>query len=338
MNCYRIFKPKNKGTFIQRTEELNTLLTDYLKTEEAEHRHLQYAKVFLSDAQNQYQQLVESDLYQNHLSAKAVTVVEQPPLDGSKISVLTKTTDGSDDFVFQSLRLTEDEAVGLDSYQQTMLLFGKYLDSIKDSGLTMNTNLVRTWIYVAGIDVNYAGVVRARNDIFDRYGLTADTHYVASTGIGGHTAVRHALVAIDFLTLPTIAENDKKYLEAFDHLNPTHEYGVAFERGTRISHGGENLCLISGTASIDSRGRVVHVGDVGLQTRRLLENIDALLSDGGASLGNVNYFVIYLRDPSDYNLVDGYMKTRFPDKPFIIVTAKVCRPEWLIEMECTATI
>ena len=338
MNCYRIFKPKSKGTFIQRTEELNTLLTDYLKTEEAEHRHLQYAKVFLSDAQNQYQQLVESDLYQNHLSAKAVTVVEQPPLDGSKISVLTKTTDGSDDFVFQSLRLTEDEAVGLDSYQQTMLLFGKYLDSIKDSGLTMNTNLVRTWIYVAGIDVNYAGVVRARNDIFDRYGLTADTHYVASTGIGGHTAVRHALVAIDFLTLPTIAENDKKYLEAFDHLNPTHEYGVAFERGTRISHGGENLCLISGTASIDSRGRVVHVGDVGLQTRRLLENIDALLSDGGASLGNVNYFVIYLRDPSDYNLVDGYMKTRFPDKPFIIVTAKVCRPEWLIEMECTATI
>ena len=35
MNCYRIFKPKSKGTFIQRTEELNTLLTDYLKAEEA---------------------------------------------------------------------------------------------------------------------------------------------------------------------------------------------------------------------------------------------------------------------------------------------------------------
>ena len=338
MNRYKIFKPESRETFKRRTDELDAALTGYLGDEERAGRHLQYAKIFLSDAQNQYHDLMESSLYRNHFAGKAVSIVGQPPVEGSKISVLTKTTDGPDDFIFQSLRLTEEEAEGLDSYQQTMLLFGKYLDSIKDSGLTMSTNLVRTWIYVAGIDVNYAGVVRARNDIFDRYGLTADTHYVASTGIGGHTAVRHALVAIDFLTLPTIAENDKKYLEALDHLNPTHEYGVAFERGTRISHGGENLFLISGTASIDSRGRVVHIGDVGLQTRRLLENIDALLSDGGASLDNVNYFVIYLRDPSDYNLVDGYMKARFPDKPFIIVAAKVCRPEWLIEMECTATI
>ena len=34
------------------------------------------------------------------------------------------------------------------------------------------------------------GVVEARNDVFDQQGLTAETHYIASTGIGGATSVR----------------------------------------------------------------------------------------------------------------------------------------------------
>lgn len=338
MNRYKIFKPESKGTFLERTEELNTTLNYYLKAEQAEKRHLQYAKVFLSDAQNQYQQLVESSLYQDTLSQAAITVVEQPPVDGSKISILTKTTEHPDDFIFQSIRLTEDEVKGQSSYLQTLLLFNKYLKSIKERGLTMNENLVRTWIYVADIDVNYSGVVKARNDVFARYGLTADTHFIASTGIGGYSATRHATVAMDFLTYPNISETDKKYLKALDHLNPTHEYGVAFERGTRLQLDGEQQFFISGTASIDKHGDVLYLGDVGRQTVRLLENIDSLLKDGGATIDNANYFVVYLRDISDFATVDAYMSERFPDKPHIIVNAKVCRPKWLIEMECTATV
>ena len=30
-------------------------------------------------------------------------------------------------------------------------------------------------------------------------------------------------------------KKDKKYLQALEHLNPAHEYGVAFERGTRLT-------------------------------------------------------------------------------------------------------
>ena len=73
------------------------------------------------------------------------------------------------------------------------------------------------------------------------------------------------------------------------------------------------------------------------QAIRLLDNIEALLKDGEATLEDVNYFVIYLRDPSDYSIVDEYMQNRFPRTPRVIVYAKICRPEWLIEMECTAT-
>ena len=213
--------------------------------------------------------------------------------------------------------------------------------------MTMERNLVRTWIYVTNIDVNYQGVVEARNDIFDKEGLTADTHYIASTGIGGATPVRHAAVAIDFLTFPGIKEEDKKYLQALEHLNPTHEYGVAFERGTRVtlpthcsnSDGSQHFkqqYFISGTASIDKLGNVVYEEDIVRQTGRLLENVGALLKDGDATMNDIQYFIIYLRDISDYHTVDRMMQQFYPQIPRIIVEAKVCRPGWLIEMECIA--
>lgn len=231
MDKYSIITPEVMGTFNDRLNFLYLKLGNYLDIEKQEHRTLQYCKVFLSDSQNQIQDFQDSLLYQEYLKDIHLTIVEQTPLCGSKISLLVKTTDDETPLLFHSLRLTEEEAKGKDSYEQTNLLFNKYLQIIADTDMTMERNLVRTWIYVTNIDVNYQGVVEARNDIFDKEGLTADTHYIASTGIGGATPVRHAAVAIDFLTFPGIKEEDKKYLQALEHLNPTHEYGVAFERG-----------------------------------------------------------------------------------------------------------
>ena len=235
MDKYIILSPEAKGTFNDRLNFLYLKLGNYLDTEKLENRTLQYCKVFLSDSQNQIREFEESLLYQEYLKDTHLTVVEQPPLNGSKISLLIKTTDDKTPILFHSLRLTEEEARGKDSYEQTRMLFDKYLQLIAGTDMTMECNLVRTWIYVTHIDVNYQGVVEARNDVFGQQGLTAETHYIASTGIGGATSVRHASVAIDFLTVPSIREEDKQYLQAPNHLNPTHEYGVAFERGTSLS-------------------------------------------------------------------------------------------------------
>ncbi len=333
---YEILVPQSRGSFAERLEELAGRLRELLTKERSEGRMPKYAKIFLSDIQNQYRPLVGSALFGQLLSGVSTTVVEQPPLDGSKVSLLVKTAGSDDGSIFQSLRLSDEEARGTSAYMQTVRLFEKYLQSIDGRGIDMRTHLVRTWIYVDNIDADYGGVVAARNDIFARYGLTADTHFIASTGIGGGTPARAAAVAMDFLTYPSIAETDKKYLQALDHLNPTHEYGVAFERGTLLSACGRQVAFISGTASIDRHGDVVFLGDVERQTVRLLENIEALLLDGGLTMDAVNYFIIYLRDPSDFAVVDRYMSVRFPQVPRVVVLARVCRPEWLIEMECTA--
>ena len=296
-----------------------------------ERRYPVFVRFFLSDAQNQIAALRKALETWPLYASLAVSIVEQPPLDGSRIAALAQTASEQNRCLFHRLRLAEEEAAGKDSYAQSRLLFSKYLDLIRPLGLEMKTHCVRTWIYVRDIDSNYAGLVKARNDVFAEEGLRHDTHYIASTGIGGATEGRNAVVAIDFLTRPDIRESDKTYLKALSHLSPTHDYGVAFERGVRLSDG---QIFISGTASIDSRGQVLHEGDVLAQTDRLLENISVLLQEGGSSLDEVPYFVIYLRDISDYPVIDAYMQERFPTVPRILLEARVCRPSWLIEMEC----
>lgn len=320
MNQFQIIRPAAGDSF---SDSLSSILAQMEGLEPV------FVRFFLSDAQNQ------ADALRAALDARfkdvAVSIVEQPPLDGSRISALVQTSAREPSFLFHSLRLTEDEAKGLDAYAQSRLLFDKYLRIIRPMGLELKTHCVRTWIYVRDIDANYAGLVKARNDVFAEEGLSHQTHYIASTGIGGATERQHAVVAIDFLTRPDIEEGDKTYLKALSHLSPTHDYGVAFERGVRLSDG---HIFISGTASIDHQGKVLHQGNVLAQADRLLENISVLLQEGGSSLEKVPYFIVYLRDISDYALVDTYMQKRFPHVPRILLEARVCRPSWLIEMEC----
>jgi len=330
VNKFEILRPEAGGLYRDALRSLLDKIQAHFRSEAAEGRRPVFIRFFLSDAQNQAAALQDA-LQTRGWSVPAVSLVEQPPLDGSHVAALVQTADGRPDFLFHSLRLSEEEAAGRDSYAQSRLLFDKYLDIIRPLGLDLKTHCVRTWIYVRDIDANYAGLVKARNDVFDLEGLSHDTHYIASTGIGGATEGRSAVVAIDFLTYPGIRESDKTYLKALSHLSPTHDYGVAFERAVRLSDG---KIFISGTASIDKHGHVLHEGDVLAQADRLLENISMLLAEGGSSLDRVPYFLIYLRDISDYAVVDAYMQRRFPTVPRVLLEARVCRPTWLIEMEC----
>jgi enamine deaminase RidA (YjgF/YER057c/UK114 family) len=45
---------------------------------------------------------------------------------------------------------------------------------------------------------------------------------------------------------------------------------------------------------------------------------------------------VYLRDMADYAVVKQLFDERFPHTPKVILLAPVCRPGWLIEMECMA--
>ncbi|MBQ7206453.1 MAG: hypothetical protein IJS01_01515 [Lentisphaeria bacterium] len=198
-------------------------------------------------------------------------------------------------------------------------------------------NLQRTWIYCRDIDNNYAGLVAARREFFAERGLVPETHFIASTGIEGSSHPHDRLVRMDSLALFGHRPEQIRYLHAPEHLSPTHVYGVTFERGTRIVFGDRSHLYISGTASIDREGRILYERDVVRQTRRLLENVEALLQAGESSLDDICQAVIYLRDPADYPAVRAIIDEALPEQAArLIVRGSVCRPAWLVEMDAIA--
>ena len=180
------------------------------------------------------------------------------------------------------------------------------------------------------------GVVAARNKVFFTQGLTEDTHYISSTGIGGRGIETQVMTQMDTYAIDGIQRQQVHYLYAPTHLNRTSDYGVSFERGTYIDYRDRRHVIISGTASINNKGQIEHPKDVACQTRRMWDNVAALLNEAGCTYDDVAHMIVYLRDIADYATVKQLYDERFPDKPRVFVLAPVCRSGWLIEMECMA--
>ena len=117
-------------------------------------------------------------------------------------------------------------------------------------------------------------------------------------------------------------------------MNPTVEYGVTFERGRELVFGDRRHLYVSGTASIDTQGQILHVGDVRRQAARAIDNIEALLKASNAVLSDMRHLIVYLRDIADAAVVEAVIAgSALVAVPRIIVRAPVCRPGWLVEME-----
>ena len=303
-----------------------------------------FKRYFLSDGTNQ------QPLMHDEPDTCTVSYIQQPPLDGSKLALWlylqrgTEVEDRADGMGSTLVRHNGYEhlwTMGMtvpegSSYAQTRTLLEDYEQLLAGREATMEANCIRTWFFVRDVDTSYKGMVVARRENFEREGLSRSTHYIASTGIGGNPSDPRAVIQFGSYALKGFRPEQQQYLYALSHLNRTDEYGVTFERGTRMTYGDRSHLIISGTASIDHRGEVLHVGDIEQQTLRMWENVEALLSEGGGNFSDVMQIVVYLRDISDYDVVSRMFRERLPEIPTVFTLAPVCRPSWLIEMECIA--
>ena len=302
-----------------------------------------FKRYFLSDAANQADDVIVSDV-----TDCAKSVIEQAPLDGTKIALWCYLMTGVQTGIgksglyevrhgqFRHLWNGSAHNLAANSEYQTRLLFNEYNMQLLEEGCTLEANCIRTWFFVNDVDLNYGGVVRARNQFFFTQGLTVHTHFIASTGIGGRQQDPNVLSQMDNYAIAGIQKEQIHYLYAPTHLNRTSDYGVSFERGTYIDYGDRRHVFISGTASINNKGEIMYPKDVVKQTHRMWENVEALLAEADCTYDDVCEMVVYLRDIADYQLVRQLYEERFPEKPYVIVHAAVCRPGWLIEMECMA--
>ena len=302
-----------------------------------------FKRYFLSDASNQADDILASDT-----SDCAKSIIQQAPLDGTKVAlwaylmtgVNTRLTNGGlyevSHGAYRHLWNGSAHNLAANSEYQTRLLFNEYIMQLAQEGCKLKDNCIRTWLFVSDIDLNYGGVVRARNQVFFTQGLTHDSHFIASTGIGGRAQDPCVLTQMDNYAIAGISPEQVHYLYASTHLNRTSDYGVSFERGTYIDYGDRRHAIISGTASIDNKGQIVHPKNVEQQTRRMWANVEALLNEADCTYDDVAHMIVYLRDPADYLTVRRLYEERFPEKPVVIVHAPVCRSGWLVEMECMA--
>lgn len=136
---------------------------------------------------------------------------------------------------------------------------------------------------------------------------------------------------------------EKRAISAPRVLNEAYHYGSSFARALRIDVNGLVILLISGTASIDEKGRTVHIGDFRAQTRRTYQNITELLEAAGATWKDVVRTTCYLRDiERDYAAFNEERTAFFKEQELDPLPAStgiqaiLCRPELLVEMEAIA--
>ena len=321
-----------------------------------------FSRIFLSDILNQESGLLRSSLFHRLRASCAVSIIEQRPVGCGPVSLLSyhlrdpkkplakqlsrpTSDDWRNDLVVKgknySLLLSANHTSGdiFNAYSQTQTVFNSLNSILEQNGMNLLANGIRTWVYMRDLDNHYKDMVRARREYFAAHGLTDRTRYLASTGILGMTHSPEKIVSVDSLSVGGLSAGQIVRMEALSHLWPTILYGITFERGLRVRFGDRSHLYISGTASINKEGEVVHVGDAELQTRRAIENVRALLAAQSATLDDMAYVIAYVRNVHDRQRVAKVLDEQLGRKmPLVFTEAAVCRPAWLMELEGVAII
>lgn len=349
MQFYYTIVPDYPEQISEQLRRIENAEAELLKTFSIEDNTVAAKRFFSSDLVNHrdaldtYKKSQNTDFY--------CSVIEQPPASCVKLALmgmcLSNITDKFRDgnvFYFDTTsgirhiffeHLVDPDATK-DSAKQTERIFAFLNEKLTGFNTSIEDSVLRTWLYARHIDADYPAIVQARKEFFDSIHLTQETHYIASTCIQGGSGDPFARVSIDAYAVTGIDKRKIRYIEAPEYLSPTHVYDVTFERATAVELGNTDYLLISGTASIDRHGEIVHPGDIVKQTERTLTNISALLDSGGFTKNDLLSLVVYIRNASDYGLVAPLVNAYAENLPAIFVEAPVCRPGWLIEIEATA--
>ena len=146
------------------------------------------------------------------------------------------------------------------------------------------------------------------------------------------TAEPHPSVARQAISAPRVLN------EAYAYERPS-----SFSRALTFEIGDVTVLLVSGTASVDDRGRTIHVGDFRAQCWRTYRNISTLLESAGMTWHDVVRTTCYLRDiERDYKDFNDVRTAFFswleldPLPASTGIQARLCRDDLLVEIEVIA--
>lgn len=104
---------------------------------------------------------------------------------------------------------------------------------------------------------------------------------------------------------------------------------------------GKTIYLRGQVAQDLETGKSVAVGDPAGQTRQVMDNIELLLGECGASIQHITRCDVYLTDIRHrepvYRVLGERMRGVFPAFTGVVVVA-LARPEWLVEVTAIAAL
>ena len=223
---------------------------------------------------------------------------------------------------------------GTDRNTQAQAMIEKTESVLKKAGINMFT-VPRTWMWLSNILSWYDDFNHIRNNFFIERGIITKNKknkMPASTGIGIGPD-NGALCAMD---LAAVIEDESsiEYLDAGGNQQSALEYGSAFSRATKSKTPAGITVFVSGTASIGSDGKTLHIGNPQKQIETTINNVQAVLREFHCSDDDVVQAIAYCKTPQ----VEKLFATNWGNLtwPTVTAIADVCRSDLLFEIEATA--
>jgi 2-iminobutanoate/2-iminopropanoate deaminase len=88
-----------------------------------------------------------------------------------------------------------------------------------------------------------------------------------------------------------------------------------YSQAVVVPVGEQRMVFCSGQIALDPATGTVIEGDVAAQTRRVLDNLGAVLAAAGATFAHVVKTTVFLADMADFATVNAIYGERFPQDP-----------------------
>ena len=102
-----------------------------------------------------------------------------------------------------------------------------------------------------------------------------------------------------------------------------------------------HIIYVSGLTARAPDGKTHAPGDVREQTRYILDNLKAILGEGGATLADVVRVVVYIRDMNDFKAIHEVRAqyfTKDPPASTMVEVSRLVNADMLVEIEATAVV
>jgi len=100
----------------------------------------------------------------------------------------------------------------------------------------------------------------------------------------------------------------------------------------------DGFVFVAGQVPANPDTNELELGDVGSETRRTLQNVQAILEAAGSSLREVVRVGIFLADLKDFDAMNAVYREFFPQDPPARSTVGAQLPKIKVEIDCIARV